>query len=117
MCERELTSGDEALEWWHPGRLLYYGRTELKTSDHRPVLALIEIDTFRVDEKEKKQVLQRTLEDLGPPDATVVVTPTEEEGVNSIDNAKLVSTLQQYGRIVLVRYGNKYMYKYIHLLI
>ena len=28
---------------WHPGRLLYYGRAELKQSDHRPVVALLEV--------------------------------------------------------------------------
>lgn len=29
---------------WHPGRLLYYSRAELKQSDHRPVVALLEVD-------------------------------------------------------------------------
>lgn len=28
---------------WHPGRLLFYGRAELKQSDHRPVVALLEV--------------------------------------------------------------------------
>ena len=28
---------------WRPGRLLYYGRAELKQSDHRPVVALLEV--------------------------------------------------------------------------
>ena len=35
VYERELSSGSPDLQWWHPGRLLYYGRAELKTSDHR----------------------------------------------------------------------------------
>lgn len=102
VCERELSSGDHALQWWHPGRLLYYGRTELKTSDHRPILALVEIDVFCVDGNKRKAVLQETLKDLGPPDATVVVSP-DDEGTNVIDNAKLVTALQHYGRVVLVR--------------
>ena len=28
---------------WHPGRLLHYGRAELKQSDHRPVVAVLEV--------------------------------------------------------------------------
>lgn len=37
VFERELNSKSNHLEWWHPGRLLHYGRAELKTSDHRYV--------------------------------------------------------------------------------
>ncbi len=103
VCERELSSGDHALQWWHPGRLLYYGRTELKTSDHRPVLAVLEIDVFRVNEGDRKVTMMETLRDLGPPDATVIVKPATEQA-NCIDNTRLVQCLQQYGRIVLVRY-------------
>ncbi len=90
------------MNWWHPGRLLYYGRTELKTSDHRPVLALIEIDNYRVNEQERAVCLRETLHELGPPDATIIVKPDNED-TNIIDNTKLVTVLQQYGRIVLVR--------------
>ena len=102
VCERELSSRDNALQWWHPGRLLYYGRTELLTSDHRPVLGVFDIDVFRVSEGDRKLTMMETLRDLGPPDATVIVKPASEQ-TNYVDNTKLVQCLQQYGRIVLVR--------------
>ena len=33
---------------WHPGRLLFYGRAELKQSDHRPVVSHLEVHTHTV---------------------------------------------------------------------
>ena len=102
VYERELTSGSPNLSWWHPGSLLHYGRAELKTSDHRPVVALLEIDVFRIDEKERERVRSEVAEQMGPADATVIVTPV---GVayNSLNTIQLVKVFQQYGDIVLVR--------------
>jgi phosphatidylinositol-bisphosphatase len=58
---------------WNPGRLIHYGRAELKQSDHRPVIALIDIEIFHVDDSRRSQVFMEVIQDLGPPDATVVV--------------------------------------------
>lgn len=58
---------------WNPGRLVHYGRAELKQSDHRPVIAVIDIEIFHVDESRRSQVFMEVIQDLGPPDATVVV--------------------------------------------
>ena len=66
------------------------------------MLALIEIDTYRVNESERANSLRETLKELGPPDSTVTIT-ADNEDTNVIDNTKLVTVLQQYGRIVLVR--------------
>jgi phosphatidylinositol-bisphosphatase len=102
IYENELTSGDPSLSWWHPGRLLHYGRAELKTSDHRPVVGLFEIDVFRIDEKKRDAVKGEILKEMGPVDSTVVVRPV---GVayNTLNTPTLVKTLTQYGHIVLVR--------------
>ena len=105
VYERELNSEDPALQWWHPGRLLYYGRAELKTSDHRPVLAILEVDVFRVDEKRREQCRQDTVKKMGPPDATVMIVPEGEE-TNCIDNSQVVADMQEYGDIILIRYIN-----------
>ena len=102
VYEKELASGKPDLEWWHPGRLLHYGRAELKTSDHRPVIALLEVDIFRVDEKERERVRKEVVEAMGPADATVIVSPVNVEQ-NPINTSSLVDVLQQYGAIVLVR--------------
>lgn len=41
VCRHELGTGGEDLialgHYWHPGRLIYYNRAELKQSDHRLV--------------------------------------------------------------------------------
>ena len=48
VCKREMEGGGggglvNTSHPWHPGRLLFYNRAELKQSDHRPVVALIEV--------------------------------------------------------------------------
>lgn len=58
---------------WNPGRLIHYGRAELKQSDHRPVIAFIDIEIFHVDDSRRSQVFMEVIQDLGPPDATIVV--------------------------------------------
>lgn len=102
VYQRELASGEKALEWWHPGKLLHYGRAELKTSDHRPVMAVIEVDMFRVDEKKKNRVIEEVEELLGPIDPTVEVVVDRQEK-NTIDISLLLELLQGSGNIVLVR--------------
>lgn len=102
VYERELTGNRPELAWWHPGRLLHYGRSELKTSDHRPVVALFEVDVFRVDVKAREGTRREVLEAMGPVDATVMVRPSGG-GSNTVNNIKLVQALQVYGAIVLVR--------------
>ena len=103
VYERELLSGEKALEWWHPGKLLHYGRAELKTSDHRPVMAIIEIDVFRVDERKKKAVIEEVESSLGPTDPTVEVAVDGQEK-NTVDITLLLELLQECGNIVLVRW-------------
>lgn len=102
VYKRELTSDHPSLSWWSPGSLLHYGRAELKTSDHRPVVAYFEIDVFRVNEKERERVRGSVLEEMGPADATIRVKPKAAE-YNSIDTKQLIKALLQYGTIVLVR--------------
>jgi len=62
--------GDED---WNPGTLVLYNRAELKQSDHRPVIAVIDIDVFRINEALRDSVFDDVIQYLGPPDATIVV--------------------------------------------
>jgi len=62
-------------EDWVPGNFHYYGRAELKQSDHRPVLAVIDIKVREVDIEKQQQITKDVLETLGPSDGTVVSTP------------------------------------------
>lgn len=58
---------------WNPGTIVHYGRAELKQSDHRPVIAIIDVDVLQVNDERRNQVFLEVMEDLGPPDATIVV--------------------------------------------
>lgn len=55
------------------GKLVHYGRSELKQSDHRPVIAIIDIEISQIDETLRQKVFYDVIRDLGPPDATIVI--------------------------------------------
>ncbi|KDR22712.1 Synaptojanin-1 [Zootermopsis nevadensis] len=94
---------------WNPGRLVHYGRAELKQSDHRPVIAVIDIEIFHVDDSRRSQVFMEVVQDLGPPDATIVVQVDDGEGSGEDvfdDNFMMVllQELSQIGEVILVRF-------------
>merc|ERR550534_859871 len=60
---------------WSEGEVVWYGRAELKQSDHRPVLAVIDIQARKVDTAKREQVLSDLISRLGTHDGTVVVRP------------------------------------------
>ncbi|XP_006868517.1 PREDICTED: synaptojanin-2 [Chrysochloris asiatica] len=93
---------------WSPGGLMYYGRAELQASDHRPVLAIVEVEVQEVDVDARERVFQEVSSFQGPLDATVVVnlqSPTLEERNEFPEDLRteLMQTLGNYGTIVLVR--------------
>ena len=55
--------------------LVFYGRAELKQSDHRPVIALLDIQARVVDKVRRDRTLETIGEELGPSDGTVIVRP------------------------------------------
>lgn len=60
---------------WFPGTIRHYGRAELKQSDHRPVIAILDLQVRVVDDERRAAVLDEVVADLGPSDGTVVATP------------------------------------------
>jgi synaptojanin len=58
MCDKTLQESIPAalIKDWNPGVLAHYGRAELKQSDHRPVIAIIDAEVLRVDEERRQQV-------------------------------------------------------------
>ncbi|XP_018651894.1 putative synaptojanin [Schistosoma mansoni] len=58
---------------WNPGRLLLYNRAELKTSDHRPVGAIFNIEVQVISRQSRRKVISDVAEDYGPINATVQV--------------------------------------------
>ncbi|XP_065051378.1 synaptojanin-1-like [Rhopilema esculentum] len=97
----------QPLNAWNPGRILYYGRAELKTSDHRPVIAVVAIQLQIVDQKKLAKVHNEKMKSLGPANPTVVievdnsVCDLPEDYEINVENA--LELFQQCGDIVLIR--------------
>ena len=68
---------------------------------NRPVVALLEVDVYRVDPKQRATVMKEVILSLGPPDPTIVISE-REEGV-SVPVPQLLDALRPYGQVVLVR--------------
>ncbi|XP_012252471.2 synaptojanin-1 [Athalia rosae] len=95
---------------WNPGRLVHYGRAELKQSDHRPVMAIIDVDVHQVDVEKREKVFKEVIEDLGPLDGTIIVKAVEDgtEDMDSVfDDSFMMALLQDFshiGEVILVRF-------------
>lgn len=94
---------------WNPGQLIFYGRAELKQSDHRPVISVIDIDVHCVDPEKREEVFKQVILDLGPPDGTIIVKAEEES--DDMDNVfddtfidALVRELSPIGDVILLRF-------------
>ncbi|XP_032229504.2 synaptojanin-1 [Nematostella vectensis] len=89
---------------FHPGKVLYYGKAELKTSDHRPVVGLIEVEIQKVDWEHQHQIHDHVMQSMGPADPTVVVSSDQTgDGDEGIDVSELLEVLEPCGDAVLVR--------------
>ncbi|XP_078088949.1 synaptojanin-1 isoform X5 [Mustelus asterias] len=93
---------------WSPGTLVYYGRAELKTSDHRPVVATVDIDIFDVDPEARQRIYKEVIALQGPPDGTVVVSLTSSSPNQEHFDDNLIDQLLQkfaaYGDVILIRF-------------
>uniref|UniRef100_A0A286XZ51 Synaptojanin-1 n=1 Tax=Cavia porcellus TaxID=10141 RepID=A0A286XZ51_CAVPO len=93
---------------WTPGTLLHYGRAELKTSDHRPVVALIDIDIFEVEAEERQNIYKEVIAIQGPPDGTVLVSIKSSLQENTFFDDSLIDELLQqfanFGEVILIRF-------------
>ncbi|XP_026519957.1 synaptojanin-1 isoform X7 [Notechis scutatus] len=99
---------NKLLYTWNPGSLLYYGRAELKTSDHRPVVALIDIDIFEVDAEERHNVFKEVIGVQGPPDGTIMISIKGSSLEDNYFDDNLIDELLQkfatYGEVILIRF-------------
>ncbi|KAJ2949842.1 hypothetical protein O0L34_g11158 [Tuta absoluta] len=106
---RKHTTDPEASSDLAAGKLLYYGRAELKQSDHRPVMAILEVEVLQVSQTKCMEVFYEVVKDLGPPDASIIVQPFDE--INSEDSvfddnvmAAVLQELATIGEVTLVRF-------------
>lgn len=106
---RKYTIDPETTSELAAGKLLHYGRAELKQSDHRPVIAILEIEVLQVSYTKCMEVFYEVVQDLGPPDASILVQPMEE--INSEENifednvmSAILQELATIGEVTLVRF-------------
>ncbi|XP_034873495.1 synaptojanin-1 isoform X3 [Mirounga leonina] len=108
LLNASFQDGSKILYTWTPGTLLHYGRAELKTSDHRPVVALIDIDIFEVEAEERQNIYKEVIAVQGPPDGTVLVSIKSSVPENIFfDDALIDELLQQFtnfGEVILIRF-------------
>ncbi|XP_053917499.1 synaptojanin-2 isoform X2 [Cuculus canorus] len=108
LLDSDLNAETKVRHTWTPGALMYYGRAELQASDHRPVLAIVEVEVQEVNQAARESVFQEVSSFQGPLDATVVVnllspTPEEKNEFPEDLRTELMQMFEDYGTIVLVR--------------
>ncbi|XP_040285296.1 synaptojanin-2 isoform X2 [Bufo bufo] len=108
LLDNDLDWSSKVKHTWSPGALMYYGRAEIPSSDHRPVLAIVEVEVQEVDVAAREEIFQEISSSQGPLDATVEVhidSPTSEEKAEFPEDlsSELVERFQNHGTAVLVR--------------
>lgn len=74
------------------------------------MIAVIDIEARRLDTEHREEVFYQVIQDLGPPDGTVIVhcdtVPDNDEGTIFDDSLMmaLLQELSQIGEVVLVRF-------------
>ncbi|KAI1903398.1 hypothetical protein AGOR_G00026770 [Albula goreensis] len=98
---------------WTPGTLKYYGRAELKTSDHRPVVAIIDVDVLEVDPEARHQVYKDVIALQGPPDGTILISLCSSGEDDYFDDAlidELLDKFAAFGEVILIRFVEEKMW-------
>ncbi|XP_042621055.1 synaptojanin-1-like isoform X12 [Cyprinus carpio] len=98
---------------WSPGELKYYGRAELKTSDHRPVVAIMDVDILEVDPEARHQVYKEVIALQGPPDGTILVSLCTSGPDDYFDDAlidDLLDKFANFGEVILIRFVEEKMW-------
>ncbi|CAG5127246.1 unnamed protein product, partial [Candidula unifasciata] len=85
-------------------KLLMYTRAELRTSDHRPVVALFDVDTLVTIEEKRNATLSKVISEQGPPDGTVVISTVTGEELSDEAVEDIVTKFREVGDIVIVRF-------------
>ncbi|XP_054611089.1 synaptojanin-1-like isoform X2 [Dunckerocampus dactyliophorus] len=106
-------SEDDPEHPWSPGNLKYYGRAELKTSDHRPVVAIMDVDILEVDPEARHQVYKDVIALQGPPDGTILVSLCSSGPDDYFDDPlidELLDKFANFGEVILIRFLEEKMW-------
>ena len=92
--------------------IVYYGSSPIKSSDHRPVSALVEAEVRVTDTKRCEDVLKDILDHLGPSDGTVLISVEEAADVLYEPDMyqSIMAFMAQLGKILLIRYCMKILF-------
>lgn len=83
-------------------RLIHYGRSELKTSDHRPVFAIFRLETLKFDFVKAEPVLKDIIHSIGPPNSSVVCSVHEYPTFPKELCKEVFAKLNEFGSIILL---------------
>ncbi|XP_028966400.1 synaptojanin-1 [Galendromus occidentalis] len=108
LFRRKKYPNDSEYPFWSPGHIRHYGRAELRTSDHRPVVAEIDVEVLRVDPTLRDKTVEEVSKLAGPPDATVLVKKSassqDKETFSEIFIEKMCDLFSELGEVVLIRF-------------
>ncbi|XP_065215098.1 synaptojanin-1 [Planococcus citri] len=113
--KRKMYPEEDQTDDWNPGKLIHYGRAELKQSDHRPVIAILQVDIRKVDSQRRDQVFENVLQSVGPLDGTIVLRMRDSSlDISSVFDdsfmAELLQKLSVFGDVILVRFVENVMW-------
>ena len=89
---------------WSEGDLVHYGRADLKQSDHRPVIAVLDVQARVVDKMKRKEVISDIVSSLGPSDGTVISTPCI--GSSAVSLSAIGGSLEEVVGSINSRFSN-----------
>lgn len=110
LWKRKPLLPDNAEDGYNSGKLVYYGQANLKQSDHRPVVGIVDIEVRKIDPTARERVFYQVIADFGPPDGTIIVhcedSPQTDEDTVFDDNLmlSLLEELSHIGDVILVRF-------------
>ena len=55
------------------GVVFWYGRAELKQSDHRPVFGIFDVDILKLETDKREQIFEDALKIVGPADGSILL--------------------------------------------
>lgn len=95
-------------------KLIHYGRSELKTSDHRPVFAIFQLDTIKFDFNKAEHILRDIVYSIGPPNSAIVCSVVGHSTFPQHVCNSIYSKLYEFGSIVLL---SKIEHQSLHILL
>jgi len=99
---RKVTTIDRENKTFNSGKCLYYGRADIRCSDHRPVAALIECEVNKVVPKKQIEVLNRVMNELVP-FQVILIVKTHTNIMNHMVKDECIRLFSQFKSFAMIR--------------